>query len=258
MPEAPRKTKIPTSHGYGGQFTNCTRKGSTSIKDVLTGDRGMDKAIKKTLVLDDKWSGFEILHGRYGIAGLPTGGLKYLGGMNFLLSYKTKEQVVMARDEFMGRGEDFESVMIWDGQKLAFERIAWVKVQGVPVQVLSNEVINDAANLFGKVVHKAQHATDDADVSYYYVGLADAGDWEPDFLRDGKKDTHASTEEEDRTEPGSQVATNASPEIGQDDGIVSPEKDMEGINSMGNLESNNDRDLNVDCQFFNLEEFPLS
>ncbi|KAI3783612.1 hypothetical protein L1987_42696 [Smallanthus sonchifolius] len=216
MPEAPRKTKIPTSHGYGGQFTNCTRKGSMSFKDVLTGDRGMDKAIKKTLVLDDKWSGFENLHDR-----------------------------------------------------------------SLVLRAASFEVLK---NIKTFVVHKAQHATDDAEVSYYYVGLAvndgrpilgevsmtwrkktfmvwvseDGGDWEPDFLRSGKKETHASTEEEDRTEPGSRVATNASPEIGQDDGIVSPEKDMEGINSMGNLESNNERDLNVDCHFSNLEEFPLS
>ncbi|KAI3695546.1 hypothetical protein L1987_78543 [Smallanthus sonchifolius] len=172
MPEAPRKTKIPTSHGYGGRFTNCTRKGSMSFKDVLTGDRGMDKAIKKTLVLDDKWSGFENLYGR---SLVPR-------AASFEVHKNIKTFVAM-----MWRKKTF---MVWVSE--------------------------------------------------------DAGDWEADFLRAGKKDTHASTKEEDRTELGSRVATNASPEIGQDDGIVSPEKDMEEdhLASDNEVENNYEMGLN--------------
>ncbi|PWA94625.1 RNA-directed DNA polymerase, eukaryota [Artemisia annua] len=73
------------------------------------------------------------------------------------------------------------------GQSFRFERLAWLKVKGVPIHLLTNEVIDDVGGLFGKVVHKATIEESDVDLTYEYIGvlLGDAeelGEWIPEFV----------------------------------------------------------------------------
>ncbi|KAI3801833.1 hypothetical protein L1987_29950 [Smallanthus sonchifolius] len=55
-------------------------------------------------------------------------------------------------------GEDlwFSSLERWSGQVLPFERIAWMKIRGVPLHLAENAVFNTIAAGYGKVVQPSQ------------------------------------------------------------------------------------------------------
>ncbi|KAJ0683045.1 putative RNA recognition motif domain, nucleotide-binding alpha-beta plait domain superfamily [Helianthus annuus] len=87
-------------------------------------------------------------------AGIKGFKLFYLGGLNMMISLK---------DEI-------------DASTLAYERLAWLKIYGVPLHLAENKVFNDTASLFGKVIKGSQLSPDDWDLSYSVVGvLVDQG-----------------------------------------------------------------------------------
>ncbi|MFS8013411.1 hypothetical protein Hanom_Chr14g01332641 [Helianthus anomalus] len=136
------------------------------------------------------------------------GVVQYVGGMCLLISFNNNEEFerfsVMSKE----KGEVFQSVEKWAGQTLSFERIAWLRVQGIPLHLVENGVINRIGERFGKVVKGGMHEASDADLSYDYVGVLvlegkriqeevvlqwkgrkyrawvaeEIGDWVPDFL----------------------------------------------------------------------------
>ncbi|KAJ0490148.1 putative RNA recognition motif domain, nucleotide-binding alpha-beta plait domain superfamily [Helianthus annuus] len=62
--------------------------------------------------------------------------------------------------------------VLWDGgQTLAFERVAWFNVFGVPLHLADNSVFNEIASQFGNVVKPAQLSIDDDDLSSACVGV---------------------------------------------------------------------------------------
>ncbi|PWA63812.1 RNA-directed DNA polymerase, eukaryota, Reverse transcriptase zinc-binding domain protein [Artemisia annua] len=150
--------------------------------------------------------------------GLASGEVWYVGGMRVLILFKSDEQAVMARDEITGRVDKFDSIEIWGDQEYSFERIAWLRIHGVPLNLLSNKVLNDVGGLFGSIIKEANHTSDDADVSFHYVGILvdhvrvvqdevsltwqdkrfkvwvmeDFREWLPDFLygRTGERNRH--------------------------------------------------------------------
>ncbi|MFS8021790.1 hypothetical protein Hanom_Chr16g01431571 [Helianthus anomalus] len=72
--------------------------------------------------------------------------------------------------------EWFDTLDIWSGQTLAYERIAWLKFQGVPLHLAENKVFNDIASQFGKVIKGSQLSRNDWDLSSSCVGvLVDIG-----------------------------------------------------------------------------------
>ncbi|MFS7923165.1 hypothetical protein Hanom_Chr03g00257461 [Helianthus anomalus] len=50
----------------------------------------------------------------------------------------------------------FNSVDIWKGQSVAFERIAWLNIHGVPLHLSGNEIFDSVGRCFGKVIHTSQ------------------------------------------------------------------------------------------------------
>ncbi|KAJ0948870.1 hypothetical protein HanRHA438_Chr01g0032501 [Helianthus annuus] len=65
----------------------------------------------------------------------------------------------------------FHSVEKWVGQTLPFERLAWLRVQGIPLHLLDNAVINKIGERFEKVMQGGQHDIWDSNLSYDYVGV---------------------------------------------------------------------------------------
>ncbi|KAJ0575090.1 putative RNA-directed DNA polymerase [Helianthus annuus] len=137
-----------------------------------------------------------------------TGVVQYVGGRFIMVSFNSSEEM----DRFCllasEKGEKFQSVEKWIGQTLPFERLAWLRIQGIPLHLLENEVINGIGGKFGKVIKGGQHGIWDSDLSYDYVGVLvsegkriqeeviiqwkgrryrvwveeQIGDWEQDFL----------------------------------------------------------------------------
>ncbi|KAF5760346.1 hypothetical protein HanRHA438_Chr16g0764281 [Helianthus annuus] len=97
--------------------------------------------------------------------------LHYLRGLNMMISFEDDiDASVFVLNVNMWK-EWFVSLDIWSGQTLAYERLAWLKFQGVPLHLAENKVFDDIASLFGKVVKGSQLSTDDWDLSSSYVGV---------------------------------------------------------------------------------------
>ncbi|MFS7997812.1 putative RNA recognition motif domain, nucleotide-binding alpha-beta plait domain superfamily [Helianthus anomalus] len=97
--------------------------------------------------------------------------IQYIGGLNLLITFCDYDSVVKFKDEASLVLDKFVSIAIWKGQVLGFERLAWLKVQGIPLHVLSNEVIDSIGGLFERVVHKDTRSKFDVDLSYEYAGV---------------------------------------------------------------------------------------
>ncbi|MFS7952658.1 hypothetical protein Hanom_Chr07g00609431 [Helianthus anomalus] len=148
----------------------------------------------------------------------------------------------------------FSAITVWEGQTFSFERLAWLKVQGIPLHLLTNEFIDLVGGLFGMIVHKANRSERDRDLSFEYVGvlvgdgkriseeimlnwknrrfrilvMEELGDWVPDFVKvknvqedDGS--VNSEMEEEDAGDSDSD--SDAVPDVPDDVSDVSPEND---------------------------------
>ncbi|XP_076930153.1 uncharacterized protein LOC143594820 [Bidens hawaiensis] len=67
--------------------------------------------------------------------------------------------------------EFFVSVEEWRGQTINVERIAWLKVHGVPLTLSCAKVFDEIASRFGSVIQTAQFTEDDGDLSFACVGV---------------------------------------------------------------------------------------
>ncbi|PWA40101.1 nucleotide-binding alpha-beta plait domain-containing protein [Artemisia annua] len=249
---------IPPSHNTGNINVRFAKKGTFSFKEALTGDRKKEEVQNKTLILDDHQPVMEDLHGRslfiklgsfavlrnlrsiLSDMGLKGGRLRYLGGLQLLITFNSIDHATMAKDELLGRPKDFSLVESWKGQEIDFEKIAWVKIQGIPMHLMNDETMDKVAGLFGTVIHKTQLEEDDLDLSYYYAALLvnsgkiiqgevslmwkdklysvwvyeDTGARVPDFLNEGScslydesvDSSSSSSEEADKSETGSVAA----------------------------------------------------
>ncbi|KAF5775443.1 putative RNA-directed DNA polymerase [Helianthus annuus] len=97
--------------------------------------------------------------------------LSYLGGLFVLVKFLSVEHC----NSFVcknGMWKDwFSSLDHWNGQSLPFERIAWLRIVGVPIHLAEDEVYDSIARHFGKIVHASQRSVEDVDLSVNFVGV---------------------------------------------------------------------------------------
>ncbi|PWA89211.1 RNA-directed DNA polymerase, eukaryota, Nucleotide-binding alpha-beta plait domain protein [Artemisia annua] len=97
--------------------------------------------------------------------------IKYVGGLLVLvLFHKEEDAFAFSADEMCWK-ECFSKLSIWKGQILANERIAWLKIFGVPVCIVDNRVFNRIGGLFGVLMQPAQLSDDDGDLTYVCIGV---------------------------------------------------------------------------------------
>ncbi|PWA83317.1 RNA-directed DNA polymerase, eukaryota [Artemisia annua] len=106
-----------------------------------------------------------------GDSGLVGVEIIYIGGLSFLLKFVNSEEA----KEFLSRVEVwskwFSVLEVWEGQSLPFERIAWLKILGVPLNLAMNAVFDNIAGMFGKVVHASHISLDEGNISFVRVGV---------------------------------------------------------------------------------------
>ncbi|KAJ0788679.1 putative RNA recognition motif domain, nucleotide-binding alpha-beta plait domain superfamily [Helianthus annuus] len=173
-----KNNKVDDSHVDANKGTFAS--GKKSFKDMLVG---------KTVTVNIRVNAFQSLHGKALVARMidlralknikiilndicpGRGRVQYLGGLDVMVSFDDAETVVAVREAAKLVVGKFSMISIWEGQTLGFERLAWLKVQGIPLHLLSNEVIDAVGGVFGKVVHKANRSERDHDLSFEYVGV---------------------------------------------------------------------------------------
>ncbi|KAJ0734553.1 hypothetical protein HanPI659440_Chr11g0421411 [Helianthus annuus] len=180
-----QQTRVNERKGFDGEYAKKeTFQANLSYKEAFSGvSRG------KLVSVDDDLAAFESWHGRGIIVRLRSfavlqsiksilvemklqeGTIRCLGGLRILIIFKNKEHAAMALDEIVGRNDLFSEPEIWEGQTNMFERIAWLKVYGIPLCITDNKVVNDVGNLFGEVIKPARVERDGLDASFQFVGV---------------------------------------------------------------------------------------
>ncbi|KAJ0487510.1 putative RNA recognition motif domain, nucleotide-binding alpha-beta plait domain superfamily [Helianthus annuus] len=91
--------------------------------------------------------------------------IKYLGGLNVMVVFRSSVEADNFRANSPGFGW-FASVEIWKGQAIAFERLAWLNIHGVPLHLSGNETYDSVGRVFGKVIHASQRQSEDNILTY--------------------------------------------------------------------------------------------
>ncbi|KAL8263880.1 hypothetical protein R6Q59_022010 [Mikania micrantha] len=82
-----------------------------------------------------------------------------------MISFKYKDDAVSVIREPRLWDEWFSKLHAWEGNSIPYERIAWIKVFGVPLQLWDPKVINQIGERVGKVLMKSEASTDDSNLS---------------------------------------------------------------------------------------------
>ncbi|KAI3694417.1 hypothetical protein L1987_77382 [Smallanthus sonchifolius] len=162
--------------------------GGRSYKETLMGNSNYNVQTR-LIKIDNKIQAFKDLQGKATVARMidmdalknirtivkkinPGGGrVQYLGGFTVLISYDDRKTTIDAMESAKGMLGRFSHIYLWEGQSLGFERLAWLKIYGLPMHLLHNDVIDTVGNSFGKLVHKANRSESDPDLSFEYIGV---------------------------------------------------------------------------------------
>ncbi|KAJ0565796.1 putative RNA recognition motif domain, nucleotide-binding alpha-beta plait domain superfamily [Helianthus annuus] len=86
--------------------------------------------------------------------------IKYIGGLNVMVVFQSPFEADSFRASSAGFGW-FVSVELWMGQTIAFERLAWLNIYGVPLHLSGNETFDSVGRVFGKIIHASQREAKD-------------------------------------------------------------------------------------------------
>ncbi|KAL8208133.1 hypothetical protein R6Q57_007545 [Mikania cordata] len=91
--------------------------------------------------------------------------IRYLGGVNVLLTFnKEHDASQFLRNEKKWEGY-FSKVIGWNGQSIQIERVAWLKIMGVPPQLWDSTVMNQIGEKFGTVFKYSKASTSDTNLT---------------------------------------------------------------------------------------------
>ncbi|KAM0003564.1 hypothetical protein Hdeb2414_s0016g00484951 [Helianthus debilis subsp. tardiflorus] len=257
--EEPRpKTAAGNEYNEAGRKDSFTDvfTGSTSFRDVFLGKPIVNNEEKMNMLEDEHVAHAEVfgkavilrvvdflaLKNITNVVNEMTEGkgvVQYMGGLYTLVYFPDAMEAESFRIKMKTNKKVCLSVESWMGQTLPFERSAWLRIQGVPLHLLDNVVLNRIGERFGKVVHEAQHDRWASDLSFDYVGVLlsdgkrvqeeviiswkgrkyrvwvaeEAGDWLPDFSVkhskvDGDKHVDEDMLENASSEDGSPTSLN--------------------------------------------------
>ncbi|KAJ0743804.1 putative RNA recognition motif domain, nucleotide-binding alpha-beta plait domain superfamily [Helianthus annuus] len=151
--------------------------------DVVTGTRNNVKADKKTIEFNGKCALYPNHCIMRSVIGevvdveavgrirsmLDNGGyhespVSYIGGLRFMIVFKEKRLAL----EFIRRQEELwsevlTSATLWEGKQPQYQRLVWIKITGIPIQLRDNELFNKVGEKFGKVVKGAEFSWDNPD-----------------------------------------------------------------------------------------------
>ncbi|KAJ0561082.1 hypothetical protein HanHA300_Chr06g0218811 [Helianthus annuus] len=159
---------------------------SEGVRGVLEGDK---VEAEFTVVVAESSSAFLDLYGKavvgrtvdletlvdfdrlLNIAGTTFSRIQYLGGLSILISFPDEalaEKFLKARDLW---GPWFSHLDAWRGQSLLFERVAWLRLHGIPMHLVDPFVLRSIGDSFGKVLHVPKDIEDKKDLSVFRVGV---------------------------------------------------------------------------------------
>ncbi|KAJ0482819.1 putative RNA-directed DNA polymerase [Helianthus annuus] len=131
--------------------------GSSSKKVLLVEDRAAlypDHCIMRSIISDViNVKEFGNVKNMLMEAGCPECSVGYIGGLKVLVVFKDKRSAV----DFVARKKEvwekvFSSAVLWEGQHFGFERLACLKMTGMPIQLRDPKFYDRIGELFGTLV----------------------------------------------------------------------------------------------------------
>ncbi|MFS7987520.1 hypothetical protein Hanom_Chr11g01023981 [Helianthus anomalus] len=92
--------------------------------------------------------------------------ISYVGGLHFLLVFKDRGEAVGFLERMGLWQEFFPSLALWEGQEIRHDRIACVKIEGVPIKLRDNLLFDKIGEAFGRVIRKSDFSWASSDVSF--------------------------------------------------------------------------------------------
>ncbi|KAJ0622761.1 putative RNA recognition motif domain, nucleotide-binding alpha-beta plait domain superfamily [Helianthus annuus] len=105
------------------------------------------------------------------IAKCSVANLQYLGGLSLLISFHDAESAKQFMEAKEVWGPWFSKLDYWSGQSLPLERVAWLKLCGIPLHLLDVDVLGLVGESFGKILHIPKLSEVDLDLSIVRVGV---------------------------------------------------------------------------------------
>ncbi|KAF5792348.1 hypothetical protein HanRHA438_Chr09g0417011 [Helianthus annuus] len=111
------------------------------------------------------------------IAKILVANIQYLGGLSILISFHDEASANKFLESKVVWGPWFSRLDPWNGQSLPIERVAWLRLIGIPLHLFEPEVMVQVGELFGKVLHAPKMVEEDLDLSVCSVAVlvGDAG-----------------------------------------------------------------------------------
>ncbi|MFS7979722.1 putative RNA recognition motif domain, nucleotide-binding alpha-beta plait domain superfamily [Helianthus anomalus] len=105
------------------------------------------------------------------IAKVTYGKIQYLGGLSVLISFREEPASRLFLESKDLWGPWFSKLSVWEGQSLPFEKVAWLRVIGLPLHLLDRDIIKSVGESFGKILHVQKDFGDANDLSFVRVGV---------------------------------------------------------------------------------------
>ncbi|KAM0008617.1 hypothetical protein Hdeb2414_s0108g00796761 [Helianthus debilis subsp. tardiflorus] len=104
------------------------------------------------------------------IAKVFVANIQYLGGLSLLISFHDERAAKKFLDSKVVWGPWFSRLDTWSGQTFPLERVAWLRMIGIPLHLFEPDVMVQIGEQFGKVLHAPKFVEEDLDVSVCSVG----------------------------------------------------------------------------------------
>ncbi|KAM0058386.1 hypothetical protein Hdeb2414_s0005g00169651 [Helianthus debilis subsp. tardiflorus] len=105
------------------------------------------------------------------IAKLSVANFQYLGGLSLLITFHDEESAKHFMDLKEIWSPWFSKLDPWRGQTLSLERVAWLKLSGIPLHLFDSEVMGQIGESFGKILHVPKFFEEEQDLSISRVGV---------------------------------------------------------------------------------------
>ncbi|KAJ0565309.1 putative RNA recognition motif domain, nucleotide-binding alpha-beta plait domain superfamily [Helianthus annuus] len=105
------------------------------------------------------------------IAKVSFGNIQYLGGLSVLISFREEPASRLFLESKDLWGPWFSKLSVWEGQSLPFEKVAWLRVIGLPLHLLDQDIIKLVGELFGKILHVQKDFGTANDLSFVRIGV---------------------------------------------------------------------------------------
>ncbi|KAF5820625.1 putative RNA recognition motif domain, nucleotide-binding alpha-beta plait domain superfamily [Helianthus annuus] len=163
------KGKVSSASGRGSEFGMAPVERSVVVPDRTFAFKDLSglAVIGRTVVLETLVDFDKLLR----IARVDFTRIQYLGGLSVLISFPDDSVAKRFLDDHNIWGPWFNKLEPWSGQSLPMERVAWLKLHGIPLNLLEADVFMQVGELFGKVLFVPKDIDEDLDLSVVKIGV---------------------------------------------------------------------------------------